>query len=225
MRTSSECAKHYAMTFSGQYDAVIFVRYQNSILETVTNDSVFPVVNLKRANYESDENYFYRKINILQRICTSRHLIILDNFDTDECENLDELLSLNCKFLITSRVDFEDIFPQYEVGILDDFDSLRTIFSYYSKQMKLNSISTEAMYKKLCKNCIYADDSKIKNLKDSSLRNKTAYSHIEILFSIFDLSKEEKQVLKYVALIGSNSMTSNYFKELCELSEAGGFRQ
>ena len=44
-----------------------------------------------------------------------------------------------------------------------------------SKQMKLNNISTETMYQKLCEKGIYADDNKIKNLKDGSLKNKTAY--------------------------------------------------
>jgi len=241
----SELAKHYATAFSGEYDAVVFVRYQNSVLKTVANDSLFPIVNLNRESDESDENYFTRKMKILQKICTPRHLIILDNFDTDECENLDELLSLECKFLLTSRVDFEDIFPQYEVDVLDDFDSLRAIFSRYSKQeiddntdniiialeghtmavelvskqMKLNNISTEMMYQKLCEKGIYADDNKIKNLKDGSLRNKTAYTHIEILFSIFDLNETEKQILKYIALIGSNAMQIDYFKGLCELSE------
>ncbi|MBR4319317.1 MAG: hypothetical protein IKP69_04610, partial [Oscillospiraceae bacterium] len=241
----SELAKHYAMNFSSEYDAIIFVRYQSSILETIANDALFPVVNLSRESDESDENYFTRKMKILQKICTPRHLIILDNFDTDECENLDELLSLDCKFLITSRVDFEDIFPQYEVDILDDFDSLRAIFSRYSKQeldiyadniiialeghtmavelvskqMKLNNISTEMMYQKLCEKGIYADDNKIKNLKDGSLRNKEAYAHIEILFSIFDLNETEKQILKYIAMIGSNAMQIDYFKGLCELSE------
>ncbi|MBR7085025.1 MAG: hypothetical protein IKI37_07605, partial [Oscillospiraceae bacterium] len=62
----SELAKHYAMTFSSEYDAVVFVRYQNSILETVANDSLFPVVNLNRESDESDENYFTRKMKILQ---------------------------------------------------------------------------------------------------------------------------------------------------------------
>ena len=88
-----------------------------------------------------------------------------------------------------------------------------------SKQMKLNNISTEMMYQKLCENGIYADDNKIKNLKDGSLRNKTAYAHIEILFSIFDLNETEKQVLRYVALIGSTPITMELFKDICKLTE------
>lgn len=238
----SELAKHYAEKYSKNYDAVIFVRYDSSIIETVSSDSRFPVVNCKRSDDESDEDYFNRKISILQKICTPRHLIILDNFDTDECDNLDELTSLDCKFLITSRVDFEDIFPQYEVNILDDFDSLRDIFGYYSRlendeysdniiialeghtmavelvsrQMKLNDISASEMYEKLCENGISADENKVKNLKDGSLRNKTALVHMEILFNVFNTSEEIRNVLCHAAMIGEISISKEQLISLCE---------
>ncbi|MGN1086901.1 MAG: protein kinase, partial [Porcipelethomonas sp.] len=185
----SELAKHYAIKYSDSYDAVIFVRYNGSIIETVASDSGFPVVNCNRCDDESDEEYFKRKISILQKICTPRHLVILDNFDTDECDNLDELTSLNCKFLITSRVDFEGIFPQYEVDVLDEFEDIYNIFSYWyrneipenekqsaediitalqghtmavelvSKQMFLNDIKPVEMYKKLAENGMYRSSS------------------------------------------------------------------
>lgn len=238
----SELAKHYAETYSKNYDAVIFVRYDSSIIETVSSDSRFPIVNCKRSDDESDKDYFNRKISILQKICTPRHLIILDNFDTDECDNLDEITSLNCKFLITSRVDFEDIFPQYEVKILDDFDSLRDIFCYYSKldndeysdsiiialeghtmavelvskQMKLNDISAREMYEKLCENGISADANKVKNLKDGYLRNKTALVHMEILFNVFNTSEEIRSVLCHAVMLGEISISKERFISLCE---------
>lgn len=238
----SELAKHYAKTFSASYDAVIFMRYDSSILETVTSDLKLPVVNCKRSSDESGEDYFSRKISILQKICTPRHLIILDNFDTDECDRLDELTSLDCKFLITSRVDFESVFPQYEVNILDDFDSLRDIFSYYSKldnneysdniiialeghtmavelvskQMKLNDISAREMYEKLCENGISADENKVKNLKDGALRNKTALAHIEILFNVLGTSEEIRNVLCYAAMIGEIPINKEQMIFLCE---------
>lgn len=211
----SELAKHYAKKYSDEYDAVIFVRYEESIIATISSDTKLPIVNFKHGDNESDDEYFARKINVLKKICTSRHLIILDNFDTDECDNLDELTSLKCKFLVTSRVDFEDIFPQYEIGVLDEFESLQRIFSHYSKcendgfsdniiialdghtmavdlvskQMCVNEISSEEMYEKLKEKGVYADGNKVKNFKDGSLKNKTAYSHIETLFSIFGLNE------------------------------------
>lgn len=130
----SELAKNYARRYSEDYDAVIFLRYDESIIETFANDSKLPVVNLIRSDDESDEEYFRRKTDVMRKICTERHLIILDNFDTEESDNLDEITSLPCKFIVTSRVDFEGIFPQLEVDVLDRFEDLYRIFTYWCRR-------------------------------------------------------------------------------------------
>lgn len=127
----SELAKHYAQAYSEEYDAVIFVRFQGNILDTVVIDSNFPVVNCTQSEEDDDAAYFKRKIKVLHEICTSRHLIILDNFDTDDCDNLDSLIGLPCRILITSRVDYADTFPQYEVDVLDSEGAQRSIIMYY----------------------------------------------------------------------------------------------
>ncbi len=129
----SELAKHYALTYAKEYDAAIFVRFQKNIMETVVLDSNFPVMNFSRSEDENDSNYFQRKIEVLQSICTPRHLIILDNFDTENCDNLDALTSLSCKILITSRVDYSDTFPQYDLDVIDNYNDLCSIMTYYYK--------------------------------------------------------------------------------------------
>lgn len=244
----SELAKNYAKAFSEAYDAVVFVRYHDSISETIADDLQFHVEHLQRSEEESDEEYFNRKIKVLKSICTPRHLIILDNFDTDECEYLDELTSLPCKFLITSRTDFSEVFSQYEIDILDDFTSIFSIFQHYyhhdtesfteeieniiyalewhtmavelvSKQMNLNHITPAEMYEKLCEQGISASKEKIKHLKDGTLRNRNALNHIEVLFSVFDLSENLKQILKHIALIGSVQIDRIYFLCICGFGE------
>lgn len=129
----SELAKHYALTYAKEYDAAIFVRFRNNIMETVVLDSNFPVMNFSRSKDENDSNYFQRKIAVLQSICTPRHLIILDNFDTENCDNLDALTSLPCKIIITSRVDYSDTFPQYELDVINNYNDLCSIMTYYYK--------------------------------------------------------------------------------------------
>ena len=243
----TELARHYAQKYADEYDAVVFVRYSGSIIETFADDIKFPVAELERGDDENDEEYFARKISVLQKICTPRHLIILDNFDTDECDDLDGLLALQCRYLITSRVDFEDIFPQLEVDILDEMDDIRGIFTHYSKlendeysdriiialeghtmavelvskQMKMNGASSQEMYDKLCENGISADENKIRNFKDGSLRNKTAAAHIEVLFNVFGLSDDVKQILRNASLLGPNPVDTDWFSQLCGLDEQG----
>lgn len=246
----SELAKHYALTYAKEYDAAVFVRFQKNIMETVVPDSNFPVMNCSHSEDEDDSAYFKRKIEVLQSICTPRHFIILDNFDTENCDNLDALTSLPCKLLITSRVDYSDTFPQYEIDAMDDFDDLYSIMTYYyksevtaedeialediisavlghtmaleliAKHMQTMGVTPAKMYELLEENGITAGNKgKVRGFKDGNLKSKTAYEHIAMLFNIFGLSEEMKQILRYSALIGSNPIDTEDFLEYCELTD------
>ena len=234
------------MTYAEEYDAVVFVRFLDSIESTILSDTNFPIVHCTRSEGESDAAYLERKLQVLHQICTPRHLILLDNFDTGDCENLDFLTELPCPILVTSRVDYDGIFPQYEVDILSDESALYQMMAYYTKrepdlytdailkalnghtmavelvakQMALHQLTSREMYEKLCAEGISGDDGKVRQLKDSTLREKTAFHHMEILFSVLDLSESEKQVLRCAALVGATSMERQYFEVISDLNEA-----
>ena len=242
----TELAKHYAMTYAEEYDAVVFVRFLDSMENTILSDTNFPIVHCTRSEEESDAAYLERKLQVLRQICTPRHLILLDNFDTGDCENLDFLTELPCPILVTSRVDYDGIFPQYEVDILSDESALYQMMAYYTKrepdlytdailkalnghtmavelvakQMTLHQFTSREMYEKLCAEGISGDDGKVRQLKDSTLREKTAFHHMEILFSVLDLSESEKQVLRCAALVGATPMVRQYFEVISDLNEA-----
>lgn len=242
----TELAKHYAMTYAEEYDAVVFVRFLDSMENTILSDTNFPIVHCTRSDGESDAAYLERKLQVLRQICTPRHLILLDNFDTSDCENLDFLTELPCPILVTSRVDYDGIFPQYEVDILSDESALYQMMAYYTKrepdlytdailkalnghtmavelvakQMALHQLTSREMYEKLCAEGISGDNGKVRQLKDSTLREKTAFHHMEILFSVLDLSESEKQVLRCAALVGATPMERQYFEVISDLNEA-----
>lgn len=249
----SELAKHYAQSYSEEYDAVVFVRFQGTIRDAVVMDSNFPVANCSRSDEEDDAAYFERKIKVLHEICTSRHLIILDNFDTDDCDNLDALTGLPCRILITSRVDYADTFPQYEVDVLDSEEAQKSIITYYcdadlddadsdaidniisavqghtmaleliGKHMTAMQIAPAEMYDMLSEQGITAGkDGKVRGFKDGSLKNRAAYGHIAVLFNIFGLSEEMKQILRYEALIGSTPISVFDFGRLISCTEEQG---
>ena len=242
----TELAKHYAMTYAEEYDAVVFVRFLDSMENTILSDTNFPIVHCTRSDGESDAAYLERKLQVLRQICTPRHLILLDNFDTGDCGNLDFLTELPCPILVTSRVDYDGIFPQYEVDILSDESALYQMMAYYTKrepdlytdailkalnghtmavelvakQMALHQLTSREMYEKLCAEGISGDNGKVRQLKDSTLREKTAFHHMEILFSVLDLSESEKQVLRCAALVGATPMERQYFEVISDLNEA-----
>lgn len=245
----SELAKHYATTYKSEYDAAVFVRFQKNMMQTIVSDMNFPIVNCKRSDDESDEEYLNRKVNILQKICTDRHLIILDNFDVEDCDDLELLTGLPCNILVTSRVDYSDVFCQYEVEELQNEDDIFSLVTYYyketlneentnavwnviyaveghtmaveliAKHMKTLNITPTEMYEKLLQNGITSgSDGKVRNVKDGSLKSKAAYAHISALFSIFGLSEDIKQVLRYAALFGPNRIDKEFFIDSCELT-------
>ena len=213
---------------------------------TILSDTNFPIVHCTRSDGESDAAYLERKLQVLRQICTPRHLILLDNFDTGDCENLDFLTELPCPILVTSRVDYDGIFPQYEVDILSDESALYQMMAYYTKrepdlytdailkalnghtmavelvakQMALHQLTSREMYEKLCAEGISGDNGKVRQLKDSTLREKTAFHHMEILFSVLDLSESEKQVLRCAALVGATPVERQYFEVISDLNEA-----
>ena len=241
----SELAKHYALQYADEYDAAVFVRFQGNIQDTILNDVTFPIVNCQRGDDESDHDYLDRKIQILQEICTNRHLLILDNFDVDDCEDLELLLKLHCKLLITSRIDQSDVFPQKDIDVLRDIEYIRSVFRHYTRadtdddtdriiyaldghtmgielvarQMKITGISSQEMYERLAENGLSATPEQIRNFKDGSLRNKPALKHLEILFTVFGLSEEQQEILAYFSMIGTTPVTKDHLIALCEFDE------
>ncbi|MGN0620639.1 MAG: tetratricopeptide repeat protein [Porcipelethomonas sp.] len=245
----SELAKHYAITFKSEYDAVIFVRFQKNMMQTIISDINFPVVNCKRSEGEEDKEYLERKLNILLSICTTKHLIILDNFDVEDCDDLELLTGLMCDILVTSRVDYSDVFCQYEVENLQNENDIFSLVTYYykealddentcavqdiinaaeghtmaveliAKHMHTMRISPSEMNQILIRNGITSgNEGEVKIIKDGSLKSKAAYVHIAALFSIFGLSEDIKQVLRYAALFGPNRVDKEFFVESCELT-------
>ena len=118
----SELAKHYAKAYKDSYDAIIFAPFVNAIQMMIVDDNYVQIHNFFQYPEEKPNEYFARKMRELAKLCDERTLIIVDNFDTTEDENLDKLLALNCKLLITTRRDFSEIYDnsQLDLGTLEN---------------------------------------------------------------------------------------------------------
>ena len=56
------------MTYAEEYDAVVFVRFLDSIENTILSDTNFPIVHCTRSDGESDAAYLERKLQVLRQI-------------------------------------------------------------------------------------------------------------------------------------------------------------
>ena len=126
----SELAKQYAKKHCTDYDAVIFAPFINSVRALITNDSIFPIYNLSQYPAETDDEYYARKLRKLKELCDEKVLVIVDNFDNAETDT-EMLTSLGCKLLITTRLDFSDLYACHRITALSDYSSILSIFNKY----------------------------------------------------------------------------------------------
>lgn len=132
----TELAKRYAYLYGEEYLTIVFVPYQESIVQTVCGEDIH-IHNVHREQseegLETEEEYFERKLKILKEQTTKDNLIILDNFDVEEDEDLERFLECPCRFLITTREDFRDYdFCQIDVQQMEDINDVEALFAVYN---------------------------------------------------------------------------------------------
>ena len=129
----SELAKHYARTYEKDYDVIIFAPYLNDTSMLLQNDVSIPIHNFHKYPEETFEEYCVRKLRKLQELCDDRTLVIVDNLDSDEDENVSKLFGLQCKILITTRMDFSDYGygQQLSLDAIKNRNEVRSIFDEY----------------------------------------------------------------------------------------------
>lgn len=129
----TEIAKRFAFEKRKDFNRILFIPFVHTIKETVCGDE-FRIHNFDRGCEETEDNYFVRKINMLKDLVREEDFIILDNFDIEMDDDLEILLGLECKFLITTREDFSDFgYKQIEVKEIEDIWELTCIFENYNK--------------------------------------------------------------------------------------------
>ena len=88
---------------------------------------------VERDEKESEDDYFKRKIKILEKTATDDDLIIIDNFDVEFDEELENLFKCPAKFIITTRMDFRDYnYKQITIDRMSDIKDLRELFYSYN---------------------------------------------------------------------------------------------
>lgn len=127
----TELAKQYANKYRNQYDAVIFAVFEKSIQSLVCDE--IGINKISRDEEESEDDYFKRKIEIMKQTVTPNDLIIIDNFDVESDENLEELFCCPCKFIVTTRMDYRDYnYRQITVDRIDDTSDILSLFCAYN---------------------------------------------------------------------------------------------
>lgn len=130
----TELAKRYAYEYRNYYETIAFAFFNGSIEHTVCQELV--INNMSMDENESEDNYFKRIVSVLKETTTEKDLIIVDNFDVDSDDRLEEPLQCPCKFIFTTRKDFRDYnFRQINIGRMKKSEELKSLFCYYNNTL------------------------------------------------------------------------------------------
>lgn len=132
----TELAKKFANKYQEQFNRIVFLRFTNSIMETVCSEELV-IANCDTEKEESFSDFYKRKIASLKKNVRKDDLIILDNFDKkhkdhtiEEDEHLNDLLNCGCKLLVTTRENFwrEYGYRQIDIGPLENDLECKALF-------------------------------------------------------------------------------------------------
>lgn len=127
----TELAKYYCLNNSYGFDTIIWLNYKESIDSLIMKDDTFDITNTNKSEYNNKET----KLRLLKHLVDDHTLIILDNYDKQDPQLID-LISLPCKFLITTRLQFKDLIDGnyskiMHLGVLEREECFNVFKKYY----------------------------------------------------------------------------------------------
>lgn len=224
----STLAIAYGNTFLKDYDAVLFVRYEDS-LETVIEDIASNLQNCDDS--DSDRKKILRRVLLDQNT-----LVIVDNFDVELDQDLyfEEFLRYCAHFIFTTRTDFSAAYSgdliQLEVNELPNAELVRVfenasgivasehnelleklfakvayntyVVELLGRQAAASGWSIERLYSKVKTGLDnLADSEKVRTNKDGRIAKLTIPELIRVTWRIANLSESRKQVLRNLYML------------------------
>lgn len=140
----TELAMNYAYEKEDLYDTILMLRVEHSLEDSLSREDI-TLQNFAREESEEAGQYSRRKLAAMKTCLGEKDLLILDNFDLENDELLDEVLELQCRILVTSRCDFSDWnYPQMEVEALENMEDLLALFRAFN-DLPYSGDETEAV--------------------------------------------------------------------------------
>lgn len=131
----SELAKQYTLKYKNNYAGTIFLHNNNSLLDMLLSNQLHFSSTVDFKNIDEC-------INTLSLTLTPKHLMVLDNITDFDDSILLRLLSLPCKFLITTKLTNS----QYEGGTflkltgLPKSDLTNIFYNYYNGRLNSSEV-------------------------------------------------------------------------------------
>ena len=231
----SELAKAYAQNFKKEYTNIIYINYSGNLKNDIV-DLDF----LEDFNANESEKERFRRHHRYFRSLKDDSLIIVDNFNTvaaDE-ELLSVVLKYSCRILFTTRSRFDE-YDNYTIEEMPDDSLLGLMRNLYSEAENYSTILSEIIHtvhnhtfavelsarlleigilnpnqlleKLQTEKAAMNDEDVIGVKKDGKSSKATYYNHIHTLFSLYELSELETNVMRNLTLAPHNGISAKLF--------------
>lgn len=221
----SELAKAYAKRYSREYTNIIYFTYSGDLKRDIANLDFADDVD----DNETMDARFSRHHRLLRRL-RDDSLLIIDNFNTVTARDslLDVVLNYHCRIIFTTRSKFDN-YTSMKLEEIADTEALIKLMGYFysdaEKQRPVLEQIIQAVHRhtlavelsarlletgildplpllnklKTEKAALDATDT-IGITKDGRSRKATYYDHIHTLFSLYQLSNAETDVMRNLSL-------------------------
>lgn len=245
----SEAVRQYIRRYGGIYrNGIQFVFYKKNLMNTIIDDSPdgIRIHELNRFEGESEQDYYHRKLAYLQEHVSLQTLIVIDNFDVDTDENLQDILGLGCCIIFTTRVDHshtgQKVIP---LGELEEEEQI-SLMQKYCKLIQTDNDRRDAreithivhghtitliliaelmqrLHKRPTNMLSMLREQGIATVLDSKTLSKSdtasAFDRIRKLFNLFSLTEQERYVMTNMALMPPEGIGFSMFMDLCGLED------
>ena len=238
----SELAKAYAKKYDKEYTNILYITYSGDLKKDIVNLDFADDVDDK----ETVEARFSRHHRYLRKL-RDDSLLIIDNFNTVAVKDsiLDVVLKYHCRILFTTRSRFDN-YTSMDLEEIPDAEALFNLMGcFYSDaqtyrpvleqiiqtvhshtlavEMAARLLETGIMEPKLLlkklreeKAALDATDT-IGITKDGKSRKATYYDHIHTLFSLYQLSGVETDIMRNLSLAPVTGVNGRVFANWLKL--------
>ena len=239
----SELAKAYAKAHSKEYTNILYLSYTGDLKQDISD------MDFADDLPDDDNEERFRKHNRFLRTLKEDTLFIIDNFNTTATQDglLSVVMKYRCRILFTTRSSFNNYSSINLEEIADTEALIKLMGCFYSDAEKNRPILEQIiqtvhshtlaveMSSRLLESGIMEPMLLLKKLKeekaaldatdtigiskDGKSRKATYYDHIHTLFSLYQLSEEETDIMRNLALTPLSGVQNRLFANWLNLRD------
>lgn len=242
----SEIAKKYLIIHREDYDVVVWMVYENSLMHTIADDHILAIKGICRQDYpeDSEREYFQRKLQILKENADRRLLLVIDNYDpVEEDRDLEAICAGEYSILFTTRHHHASVnIPEREVQPMEtEAEWLGLFGAEYTRRLDEDGKAhvlkilrlldghplSIRLIASVMQNRRIAPEKMLSMLRQGTAEMKTQnlrvaemiYSRLRRVFQWAGLPKEEQYLLRNLSLLSMQGIAVETLFDWCDLND------